>query len=164
MNTQQLFDKYVIPSVGRLPLSFVEGKGSWLIEENGEKYLDMYPGWGVNIVGHCHPKVVDAIQKQAAKLLHAPNNYLLPLQGQLAEKIIERSFPGKVFFSNSGAEANEGAMKIARKWGKNKGHGPSPLKLLQQHQTCLALLVQPRPGIFQEQLILTEILLPRWNF
>ena len=121
MNTQQLFNNYIIPSVGRLPLSFVEGKGSWLTEENGEKYLDMYPGWGVNIVGHCHPEVVAAIQKQAAKLLHAPNNYLLPLQGQLAEKIIERSFPGKVFFSNSGAEANEGAMKIARKWGKNKG-------------------------------------------
>jgi len=121
MNTQQLFDNYIIPSVGRLPLSFVEGKGSWLTEENGEKYLDMYPGWGVNIVGHCHPEVVDAIQKQAAKLLHAPNNYLLPLQGQLAEKIIQHSFKGKIFFSNSGAEANEGAMKIAKKWGKNKG-------------------------------------------
>ena len=107
MNTQQLFDNYIIPSVGRLPLSFVEGKGSWLTEENGEKYLDMYPGWGVNIVGHCHPEVVAAIQEQAGKLLHAPNNYLLPLQGQLAKKIIERSFPGKVFFSNSGAEANE---------------------------------------------------------
>ena len=120
MNTQQLFDNYIIPSVGRLPLSFVEGKGSWLTEENGEKYLDMYPGWGVNIVGHCHPEVVTAIQNQAAKLLHAPNNYLLPLQGQLAEKIIKRSFPGKVFFSNSGAEANEGAMKIAKKWGKEK--------------------------------------------
>jgi len=121
MNTQQLFDNYIIPSVGRLPLSFVEGKGSWLTEESGEKYLDMYPGWGVNIVGHCHPEVVDAIQKQAAKLLHAPNNYLLPLQGQLAEKIIQHSFKGKIFFSNSGAEANEGAMKIARKWGKTKG-------------------------------------------
>jgi len=120
MQTQKLFDNYIIPSVGRLPLSFIEGKGSWLTEENGEKYLDMYPGWGVNIVGHCHPEVVAAIQKQAGKLLHAPNNYLLPLQGQLAKKIIERSFPGKVFFSNSGAEANEGAMKIAKKWGKDK--------------------------------------------
>ncbi len=120
-NTKQLFDNYIIPSVGRLPLSFVEGKGAWLIEENGEKYLDMYPGWGVNLVGHCHPKVVEAIQTQAAKLLHAPNNYLLPLQGELAKAIVERSFPGKVFFSNSGAEANEGALKIARKWGRNKG-------------------------------------------
>jgi len=119
--TKKLFNDYIIPSVGRLPLSFVEGQGSWLIEENGEKFLDMYPGWGVNIIGHCHPKVVKAIQKQAAKLLHAPNNYLLPLQGQLAGKIIERSFPGKVFFSNSGAEAIEGAIKIAKKWGKAKG-------------------------------------------
>ena len=120
MLTKQLFNNYIIPSVGRLPLSFVEGNGSWLTEENGEKYLDMYPGWGVNIVGHCHPVVVTAIQNQAAKLLHAPNNYLLPLQGQLAREIIERSFPGKVFFSNSGAEANEGAMKIAKKYGKEK--------------------------------------------
>ena len=79
-NTQKLFDNYIIPSVGRLPLSFVEGKGARLIEESGRNFLDMYPGWGVNLVGHCHPKVVEAIQSQAAKLLHAPNNYLLPLQ------------------------------------------------------------------------------------
>lgn len=120
-NTKQLFDDFIIPSVGRLPLSFVEGKGAWLIEEDGARFLDMYPGWGVNLVGHCHPKVVEAIQNQAGKLLHAPNNYHLPLQGQLAEAIIKRSFPGKIFFSNSGAEANEGALKIARKWGKENG-------------------------------------------
>ncbi len=121
MTTQSLFENYIIPSVGRLPFSFVEGKGARLIEENGRNFLDMYPGWGVNLVGHCHPKVVSAIQNQAAKLLHAPNNYLLPLQGELAKAIVERSFPGKIFFSNSGAEANEGALKIARKWGKDKG-------------------------------------------
>jgi acetylornithine/N-succinyldiaminopimelate aminotransferase len=120
-STGVLFKNYVIPSYGRLPLAFVRGEGASLFDEQGEAYLDMYPGWGVNIVGHCHPKVVSAIQSQAGTLLHAPNNYHLPLQGQLAQVIIERAFSGKVFFCNSGAEANEGALKLARKWGSTRG-------------------------------------------
>lgn len=119
--TLSLFDSYVIPSYGRLPLTFVRGEGAWLTEENGDKYLDMYPGWGVNIIGHCHPEVVAAIQTQAGQLLHVPNNYHNPLQGALARDIVTRAFPGKVFFGNSGAEANEGAMKLARRWGNDKG-------------------------------------------
>lgn len=119
--TKKLFDSYVIPSYGRLPLAFVRGHGAWLYDENGNKYLDMYPGWGVNIIGHCHPAVVDAIREQAGRLMHVPNNYHLPLQGELAQAIIGHSFPGKVFFSNSGAEANEGALKLARKWGFERG-------------------------------------------
>jgi acetylornithine/N-succinyldiaminopimelate aminotransferase len=119
--TKKLFDSYVIPSYGRLPLVFVRGHGAWLYDESGNKYLDMYPGWGVNIVGHCHPAVVDAIREQAGKLMHVPNNYHSPLQGELAQALISRSFPGKVFFSNSGAEANEGALKLARKWGSDRG-------------------------------------------
>lgn len=120
-DTFSLFSSYVIPSYTRLPLSFVRGRGAWLETESGEAYLDMYPGWGVNIIGHCHPAVVAAIQAQAAELLHVPNNYHHPLQGQLAEDIISRAFPGKVFFGNSGAEANEGAIKIARRWGASQG-------------------------------------------
>ncbi len=120
-DTRKLFDSYVIPSYGRLPLAFVRGEGAWLYDEDGRKYLDMYPGWGVNIVGHCHPRVVEAIRVQAGQLMHVPNNYHSPLQGRLAKTIIERAFPGKVFFGNSGAEANEGAMKLARKWGSSRG-------------------------------------------
>ncbi len=119
--TKQLFNDFVIPSYGRLPVSFVRGEGAWLYDDAGERYLDMYPGWGVNLVGHCHPRVVTAIRDQAGKLLHVPNNYHSPLQGRLAKALVERSFPGKVFFSNSGAEANEAALKLARKWGSSQG-------------------------------------------
>ena len=120
-STSTLFSNYVIPSYGRLPLAFVRGDGTFLYDENGEQYLDMYPGWGVNLVGHCHPRVVEAIRAQAGTLLHVPNNYHSPLQGELARVIIERAFSGKVFFCNSGAEANEGALKLARKWGSTRG-------------------------------------------
>jgi acetylornithine/N-succinyldiaminopimelate aminotransferase len=120
-STSALFSSYVIPSYGRLPLAFVRGQGACLYDEQGTEYLDMYPGWGVNLVGHCHPTVVEAIRTQAGRLLHVPNNYHSPLQGELARVIIERGFTGKVFFCNSGAEANEGAMKLARKWGSTRG-------------------------------------------
>jgi predicted acetylornithine/succinylornithine family transaminase len=120
-DTKSLYDTYVVPSYGRLPLAFARGKGAWLYDEDATPYLDMYPGWGVNLLGHCHPKVVAAIRDQARTLLHAPNNYHGPLQAALAKAIIDRAFPGKVFFSNSGAEANEAALKLARKWGSDKG-------------------------------------------
>jgi predicted acetylornithine/succinylornithine family transaminase len=119
--TRKLYDSFVIPSYGRLPLAFVRGQGSWLYDEDGAAHLDLYPGWGVNLLGHCHPRVVEAIRAQAGTLLHTPNNYHSPLQAQLAKAIIDRAFPGKVFFSNSGAEANEGALKLARRWGSDKG-------------------------------------------
>lgn len=119
--TKQQYDTYVIPSYGRLPLAFTRGQGSWLFDEDGKAHLDMYPGWGVNLLGHCHPRVVDAIRSQAERLMHVPNNYHSPIQASLAKTIIERAYPGKVFFSNSGAEANEGALKLARKWGSDKG-------------------------------------------
>jgi predicted acetylornithine/succinylornithine family transaminase len=120
-DTRTLYDSFVIPSYGRLPLSFARGAGAWLYDEADTPYLDMYPGWGVNLVGHCHPRVVSAIQQQAATLLHVPNNFHSPLQARLAETIIQRAFPGKVFFCNSGAEAIEGALKLARKWGSTQG-------------------------------------------
>lgn len=121
MSVQALYDQFVIPSYGRLPLSFVRGAGSWLYDEHGTAYLDMYPGWGVNLVGHCHPRVVAAIREQAGCLLHVPNNYYSPLQATLAQRLIGHAFPGKVFFCNSGAEANEAAIKLARKWGASRG-------------------------------------------
>ncbi len=121
MSTQALYDQFVIPSYGRLPLSFARGSGAWLYDEGDTAYLDMYPGWGVNLVGHCHPRVVEAIRAQAGRLLHVPNNYHSPLQATLAQRIIGHACAGKVFFSNSGAEANEGALKLARKWGAARG-------------------------------------------
>lgn len=124
MNTQDvaaLFDRYVLPTYRKSPLCIVKGKGSKVWDIEGREYLDFFPGWAVSGLGHCHPNVVHAIKYQARKLLHVSNNYYGLKQGQLAEKMITRSFPGRVFFCNSGAEAMEAAIKFARKFGSPTG-------------------------------------------
>jgi acetylornithine/N-succinyldiaminopimelate aminotransferase len=112
--TVELFDKYVISNYMRLPRVIVKGEGCWLYDADGNKILDMFPGWAVSGIGHCHPKVVDAIRKQAAELLHIDNTFCSEPQGKLAQLLSERAFGGKCFFCNSGAEANEAALKLAR--------------------------------------------------
>ncbi len=99
----------------------MRGEGSWVWDAEGKKYLDLFPGWGVSSLGHCPPRVTAAVREQAGRLLHMPNNFFNELQGRLARVIIENSFPGKVFFGNSGAEANEGAIKLARRFGEPEG-------------------------------------------
>lgn len=119
MNTQEvieLFNHYVIGNYGRLPKVIVKGEGNIMSDLEGRQILDLFPGWAVSGIGHCHPKVVQAIQKQAAELIHMDNTFYTLPQGQLAKMLSERSFGGKCFFCNSGAEANEGAMKLARKY------------------------------------------------
>ncbi|HTN00885.1 MAG TPA: aspartate aminotransferase family protein [Planctomycetaceae bacterium] len=111
--TIELFNKYVIPNYRRYPVRIVRGEGTSVWDAEGRRYLDLFPGWGCNILGHCPPRVVRAIQEQAASLIHVPNTWYTESQGEFAEAICTRSF-GKVFFANSGAEANEGAMKLAR--------------------------------------------------
>jgi len=110
----EIFDKYVIANYSRLPRAIVRGKGSYLYDAEGNEILDMFPGWAVSGIGHCHPKVVEAIRKQAEKLLHIDNTFYIESQGRLAQMISERGFGGKCFFCNSGAEANEAALKLAR--------------------------------------------------
>ncbi|MFW6157771.1 MAG: aspartate aminotransferase family protein [Planctomycetota bacterium] len=117
MNTQEIieqFDKYVVPNYTRKDVVLVEGKGSRVRGLDGREYLDLFPGWGCNGLGHCHPKVVEALRRQAGRLIHVANDYYNELQGELAEVIATRSFGGKCFFCNSGAEAVEGAVKFAR--------------------------------------------------
>ena len=121
MNIYDNYEKYIMKTYTRVKPAFVKGEGSWVFDQEGNKYLDLFPGWGTGLLGHCHPKVVKALQEQAAKLIHLPNNYYNELQPELAELIIKRSFEGKIFFCNSGAEAIEGSMKVARNWGKDKG-------------------------------------------
>ena len=111
------YKKFVMPTYTRLPLVLAKGRGAKVWDLDGNEYLDFFPGWAVSGLGHCHPKVVKAIKEQAAKILHVSNNYMNELQAQLAEKLVKNSFDGKVFFANSGAEANEGALKLARKYG-----------------------------------------------
>jgi len=98
-----------------------KARGSVVEDIEGKKYLDFFPGWAVSGIGHCNERVAKAVAKQAERLLHVSNNYYSALQGELAKKIIDNSFPGRVFFCNSGAEANEGAVKLARKYGSQKG-------------------------------------------
>ena len=120
MTTQEILDrfgKYVIPNYTRIPIVFVKGEGSRLWDADGNDYLDLFPGWGVDLLGHCHPKVVAAVREQAGKLLHVANNYYMEPQGVLAEMLATRSFEGQSFFCNSGAEANEAAIKLARLHG-----------------------------------------------
>jgi len=117
MTTQEtidLFDKYVIANYGRLPRVIVKGEGCYCFDADGNKILDMFPGWAVSAIGHCHPKVVEALRKQAGELLHIDNTFYSEPQGKLAKLLSERAFGGKSFFCNSGAEANEAALKLAR--------------------------------------------------
>ncbi|MBN1788780.1 MAG: aspartate aminotransferase family protein [Sedimentisphaerales bacterium] len=108
------FDNYVIANYGRLPRVIDRGQGSYIHDTDGNEILDMFPGWAVSGIGHCHPKVVKAIQAQAQKLLHMDNTFYTELQGNLAKLLSERAFSGKCFFCNSGAEAIEAALKLAR--------------------------------------------------
>ena len=117
MTTQEvikLFDKYVIANYNRLPKVIARGQGCYIYDADGNKILDMFPGWAVSGIGHCHPKIVKAIQKQAEILLHMDNTFYTELQGRLAKLLAERAFGGKSFFCNSGAEAIEAALKLAR--------------------------------------------------
>lgn len=110
----KLYDDYVIPNYTRNPIVQVKGEGVHIWDADGNRYLDLFSGWAVSNLGHCHPNVVSAIQKQAALLQHAPNIYYTVPQGELAKHIAETSFGGQSFFCNSGAEANEAAIKLAR--------------------------------------------------
>jgi len=117
MDTKQiidLFERYVVPNYSRNNVVIVKGEGSYVWDSEGRRYLDLFPGWGCNGLGHCHPRVVKALKRQAARLIHVANNYYNELQGELAMRISTRSFGGKCFFCNSGAEAIEGAVKFAR--------------------------------------------------
>jgi acetylornithine/N-succinyldiaminopimelate aminotransferase len=118
MNTAEvieMYGKYVIANYKRLPRAIVKGEGNYLYDAEGNKILDMFPGWAVSGIGHCHPKVVEAIRRQAGELLHIDNTFYIPQQGHLAKLLSQRAFGGKCFFCNSGAEANEAALKLARK-------------------------------------------------
>jgi len=112
--TIELFKKYVIANYNRLPRVMVKGEGCYIWDADGNRILDMFPGWAVSGIGHCHPKVVEAVRKQVGELIHMDNTFYSEPQGRLAQMLSERAFGGKCFFCNSGAEANEAALKLAR--------------------------------------------------
>ncbi len=114
-------DSHVMNTYGRLAVNFVKGEGSWLWDDKKDKYLDALSGIAVCGLGHAHPAVTQAIAQQAATLVHTSNLYGMPLQEKLASKLCQLSQMDKVFFANSGAEANEAAIKLARLTGNQKG-------------------------------------------
>ncbi|ACM19482.1 N2-acetylornithine aminotransferase [Geotalea daltonii FRC-32] len=132
MNSQQWIakgDKYIMKTYGRYPLVPVRGEGCYLWDADGKRYLDFLAGVAVNNLGHCHPKVVAALQKQAAELIHCSNYYHIPTQIELAELLCNNSFADRAFFCNSGAEANEAAIKLARKYSREK-FGPERYQII----------------------------------
>ena len=114
-------EPHVMHTYGRLPMAMSHGRGCWVWDTDGKKYLDGLGGIAVNTLGHAHPKLVPALTEQIGKLIHTSNYYLVPLQEQLAAKLCELSGLTNVFFCSTGLEANEAALKIARKYGHDKG-------------------------------------------
>ena len=112
---------HVMTTYGRLPIALSHGQGVWVWDVNGKKYLDGLGGIAVNTLGHNHPRLVPALQDQLTKLIHTSNYYHVPLQEELAAQLVERSGMTNVFFCTSGLEANEAAIKLARKFGHDKG-------------------------------------------
>src|SRR3954469_1479315 len=114
-------EAHVMKTYGRLPMALSHGRGCWVWDTDGKKYLDGLGGIAVNTLGHAHPKLVPALQEQIGKLIHTSNYYAAPMQERLAAKLCEISGLANAFFCNSGLEANEAAIKIARKFGHDKG-------------------------------------------
>ncbi len=155
---RKLFDKYVLKTYNRFPVTLVKGRGMKVWDDKGNEYLDFFPGWGAGNLGHCHPKVVQAIHNQIENILHVPNVYYNEPQGELAKLIIENSFDGQVFFCNSGAEANEGAIKLVRKRNphkkviitlKNSFHGRTIATVAATGQSDYQKGFEPLPGGFE---------------
>ena len=124
LSTQEIMslcDRYMIANYARKPVALVRGEGAYIWDADGKRYLDLFPGWACDGIGHCHPRVVEAIQRQAGILIHVANNYYMEPQVILAQQLSERSFGGKCFLCNSGAEANESAIKLARLANADQG-------------------------------------------
>jgi acetylornithine/N-succinyldiaminopimelate aminotransferase len=121
--TSELAEQYLMHTGRRLPVTFVRGEGCLLYDEEGREYLDLVAGIAVNVLGHAHPDIARALTGQARTLIHTSNLYFTRPQVELARRLVELSFPSRVFVCNSGAEANEAAIKIARKWGTRNREG-----------------------------------------
>ena len=123
VSVPELADRYLMQTGRRLPVTFVRGRGCLVYDEAGREYLDLVAGIAVNLLGHAHPEVAAAVAAQANTLIHTSNLYYTQPQVELARRLVELSFPSRVFFCNSGAEANEAAIKLARKWGTRNRDG-----------------------------------------
>jgi len=151
-SSQELVNKYMMNFINRIPLTFVRGRGLDLWDEDGKQYLDFVGGWAADSLGHCHPVLSNALAEQGRTLIHVSNHYYnLPL-GKLAEILVTHSCLDKAFFANSGAEANEGAVKLARRYGalKRKGAYEVITTLNSFHGRTLAMVAATGQAKFQE--------------
>jgi len=123
MDIKQNYEEFIVNSYGRTPLVITKGQGARIWDDKGRCYLDFVQGIATNTIGHCHPLWVQRVSEQAAQLVHTSNLYYTQGQSTLAQKLVERAGPGKVFFCNSGAESNEGMLKLARLHGQNLSGG-----------------------------------------
>jgi predicted acetylornithine/succinylornithine family transaminase len=115
---QELEGRYFLRTINRYPITLVRGEGARVWDDRGKEYLDFIAGWAVNCLGHCHPVTIEALTGQARTLIHVSNQFYTIPQVQLAQLLVENTCFDRAFFANSGAEANEGAIKLARKYGK----------------------------------------------
>ena len=149
----EIMRKAVMPTYGRAPVSFVRGAGSWLYTAEGDAYLDFASGIAVNIFGHSHPRLVEALTSQAGQLWHTSNLYQIPQQEKLAYRLAQHAKLDHTFFCNSGAEANEAAVKVARRFQYRSGH-PERIKIICAggafHGRTLAMLAATDKELFRE--------------
>ena len=122
-STAELYDAHVLKNYARAALTLVRGQGSWVWDDLGRKFLDFTSGIAVSALGHCHPHWVSTVQRQAGELIHTSNLFRNPNQAELARRLVGQAGPGRVFFCNSGAEANEALIKLARLHGMKKAGG-----------------------------------------
>ena len=159
--TQERYKQYVIANYTRYPVCLVSGEGSVVWDDEGRRYLDLFPGWGCGLLGHCPPRVVEAVREQVGKLIHVPNTWHTEPQALLAEALARRAdWPGQCFFCNSGTEANEAAIKLARLYA-----GPGRYKIITMldsfhGRTMGALSATGQPKYHQG----VEPLLPGFNY
>jgi acetylornithine/N-succinyldiaminopimelate aminotransferase len=144
-----LEERYLMPTYRKAPVEFVRGEGAYLWDADGKRYLDFLAGISVTSVGHCHPKVVEAIREQAGRLMHVTSLYYTDLPLRLAERLSQSSLGGKVFFTNSGTEANECAIKLVRKHARGRGVEDPEIVVLEEAfhgRTLGALAATPQPA------------------
>lgn len=152
---RELESKLYMGVFRRTPLVIVRGEGSRVWDETGRSYLDLVAGWAVNSLGHCHPMVVEAVRKQVGTLIQTSNQYYTIPQLELAQLLVDNSPMDRVFFSNSGAEANEGAVKLARKYGKTRLNGAYEVitTLKSFHGRTLAMVAATGKPAYQKDFV-----------
>jgi acetylornithine/N-succinyldiaminopimelate aminotransferase len=150
---RQLDETYIMSTYRRLPIAIAKGEGNYLYDVEGHSYLDLFTGLAVNILGHSHPKIVQALREQGEKFLHISNVFLNTPAIQLAESLIKQTIPGRVFFVNSGTEATEAAIKLIHKWCVNEGNGKEGIVVLKSSfhgRTLGALRLTRQKHVYQD--------------